>query len=329
MESVRKLRLFAVSLAGTLAVAACGGDSGPSSSTTISQAQATVIGAEAASQIGGLAGGLTSFTSGSVSGGFFAPARPGGLVFARLRKLAPAGVRLRLALLASPDSACVPTISGDTLDTDGDGIPNGASYTFTAGNCSYGDSTGSVVITGGISLVDTDSPTTLFGYDFTLNNFSVTATDSNSQNNSINFVVDGTQLITVTSATAVAAENVSFRYAVNGTNYFTFASDWSTTFTPTSGQIDPTNGPLQAGAFTVGGSYDWDGRTGTNADGNWKFTLATTAPLQYDGQCTDPDYPLESGTLQGAINGNQQVGFTVDFQGCGTLPTITAYDTTP
>ena len=90
MESVRTLRLFAVSLAGMVAVAACGGDSGPSSSTTISQVQATVIGAEAAGQIGGLAGGLTSFSSKSLTGGFFAPALPGGRVFARLRRLSTA-----------------------------------------------------------------------------------------------------------------------------------------------------------------------------------------------------------------------------------------------
>ena len=175
MQSVRTLRLFAVSLAGMVAVAACGGDSGPAASTTVSSVQAAVLGAEASGQVGDIAAGLASFdfSGGSLGGGAFSRKALRGRM-TTLERVVPARYRGQLAMLRRDLGGCDPAVAGDTTDSDGDGIENNATYTFTAANCFYQDTLGNgFAVTGSVSVQDTDGGATLFGFAIDFNHLKV------------------------------------------------------------------------------------------------------------------------------------------------------------
>lgn len=128
-----------------------------------------MIGQAAVDQLGGLANGLSHFTTPGVGGlasGSFAPAGPGGRVLSSsIGRLNPA-VRRSLALISGAED-CVPTESS-TTDTDGDGVPDNNIISFTTSNCAFSDTTDAgeplnFTVTGTVRIQDTDGAPTLFG----------------------------------------------------------------------------------------------------------------------------------------------------------------------
>ena len=88
---------------------------------------------------------------------------------------------------------------------------------------------------------------------------------------------------------------------------------------------DAGQGELQSGTFDITGDYSWSGNFG-QADGDWSFTVSTPTPLHYNESCdTDPE--LDGGQVRAAINGRNNIGFTVDYgPGCGQ-ETVNTFDT--
>jgi hypothetical protein len=315
-----------------VALGACSGD-GNTGSTDLTPAQAAVLGAAAVDQLGGLAAGLSHFSTpgiGGLAGGFFAPAAPGGRVLAStLGRLNPK-VEGGLALLFRAD--CVPTES-DPTDTDGDGIQDDNVVTFTTANCSFSDTTEggeplTVTVTGSVRIQDTDGATTLFGYRVGIARFTVTVKDTLTATPDLQVSVTGSYDANVGSTLANASESLRTALWLNGVRVFGDYANWALGYTPTGGTITLGAATLPAGEFTVNGSYDWSGAY-NNAEGDWSFTLQTPLPLAWDGACDDPAWPFESGQLKGSITARRSVGFTVDYAGCGVIGTITAYGNTP
>jgi hypothetical protein len=327
MQSVRNLRLFAVSLAGMLAVSACGGDSGPAGSSTISQLQANVVGAEATSQVGDIAAGVAGFgfTGDSLGGGFFSRAALRGRM-TTLERVVPSRYRSQLAQLRGGDPNCVPTATGDTTDSDGDGIENNATYTFTAANCFYQDTLGNgFAVTGSVSIQDTDGGATLFGFAIDFNRRKVLFYSDSA---SAGFDWDGTHTATVTSATATTNQAFTARWRVNDLPVYSARYSWGLVYTPDTGTIDPsTQQTLPDGTFDLTGAYAWSGQFGT-ADGDWTFNISTPTPLHWSSSCEGLDPPFDGGQVRASINGRSNIGFTADFTACGTPPVITTFDNT-
>lgn len=322
-----RLRSAATVLAAFLTVSACGG-SDDSGSTDISPAQAQTVGQAAADQLGGLASGLTHFTTPGVGGlgaGFFAPQAPGGrIVSGTLSRLSPK-VQSGLALIRADD--CTPTQS-DSTDTDHDGIPDDNIISFTLANCSSTDTTSeelvTISVTGSVRIQDGDDANTLFGYTVGITALTVTISDTVTGTPDLSVVVAGSFGADVQSTLAAANQNLRTSLRLNGTRVFGDHANWAVSYTPTGGTIDVGAGNLPAGDFTVNGSYDWVGDY-AGATGDWSFSLQTPDPLAYDGSCEDQDWPFESGQLKGAISARRTVGFTIDYAGCGITGTITAY----
>jgi hypothetical protein len=323
MTALRKLGLFASGLAGMLAVGACGSD-GPSADTTIDQQQAAVVGATAADQISDIAGGIGGFgvTGGQLGGGFFSRAEMRGSMRV-LDRIIPARYKPELARLMVGGS-CDPTVTGDSTDTDGDGIENDATFSFTSGNCFYEDSLGNGwAVTGSVSIQDTDGGATLFGFALDLNRLKVLIyTDSASAG----LDWDGSYTANVTSTSVTTSRHFVSRFHVNNTTPYTFRDNWTLTFVPDTGTIDPsTQSELPDGTFDVTGSYGWTGKNNL-ADGNWTFNVSTPTPLHWLSQCEGIDPPFDGGQLLASINGRSNVGFTADFSACGTPAAINTFD---
>jgi hypothetical protein len=327
-----RLRTTGAGLAAVLAMAACGGSDNNGGNTDINPAQAEVIGQAAVEQLGGLANGLSHFTTpgiGGLASGFFAPSAAGGRVLlSSIGRLHPS-IRRSLALLSRADD-CTPSESS-TTDTDGDGIPDDNLVTFTAANCAFSDTTETgepltFTVTGTVRIQDTDGASTLFGYQVGIAAFTVTVADTIGSTPDISVSVSGSFDANVQTALANASQNLRTSLRLNGTKVFGDHADWAVGYTPTAGGIDINAETLPPGEFTLNGSYNWNGDYG-NANGDWSFSLQTTAPMVYDG-CDDDQWVFESGQLKGAISARQTVGFTVDYAGCGVPGTITAYGLT-
>ena len=328
MTEVRKLRLGITGLATAAILGACGGDSGTDLATDINDGQAQIIGQAAATQIGALASGLATFSSPAVAGlqeGFFAPQTATGRFFLHnLGRLHPR-VRPALALLARSET-CAPTIS-DSTDSDGDGIRDNSTATFSTANCSVYDSltATTVTITGSINVQDTDDLNTQFGYHVGFTRFEVSFSDTSAQTADIAIGISGNFGADVTLLTATGTQDVRTHLDLGNTTVFRDDATWTVAYAPATGNIDPANTTLPAGDFTVDGTYAFSGDAGQSSAA-WSFGVNTTAPLNYDGTCQDPDWPFESGTVDVFISARQTVGFTVTYAGCGTPGTIAAYD---
>ncbi|MBP9202313.1 MAG: hypothetical protein KBF47_20000, partial [Gemmatimonadales bacterium] len=176
MKGMHGLRRFAMGLATVTAVAACGDSSGPKGNDTIDPAQAAVVGQEAAGQIADIASDLTTLnaSSGGLGSGLFAPGAPGNRVARIIGRSLPSQYQAQFAAFAAPDAECLPVVSGDTTDSDFDGIINDVTLTFGPGDCAYQDSLGNgFAVTGAFRLQDTDGGSTLWGFAVDYANFRV------------------------------------------------------------------------------------------------------------------------------------------------------------
>lgn len=324
MKWMSGLRRFAMGLATVTAVAACGDSSGPKGNDTIDPAQAAVVGQEAAGQIADIASDLTTLnaSSGGLGSGLFAPGAPGNRVARMIARRLPSQYQAQFAAFAAPDAACVPVVSGDTVDSDLDGIINNVTLTFGPGDCAYQDSLGNgFAVTGAFSLQDTDGGATLWGFAVDYSHFRVLFyTDSASAG----YEFDGGYDATVTANNATANQNFIARWRLNGNPVLRADYAWGVTFLPDTGSLDPGQGELQSGTFDITGDYSWSGNFG-QADGDWSFTVSTPTPLHYNQACdTDPE--LDGGQVRAAINGRNNIGFTVDYgPGCGQ-ETVNTFD---
>lgn len=323
MTATHTLGRLGIGTAALLLAAACG-DGGSGGNTDIDPGQAAVVGGAAAGQIADMAADLATFGNpvGGFSGGVFAPSAFGGKVTRLMARNVPAGFSGHLALLADGDPNCVPTVSGDSADADGDGIQNAALYTFTAANCAYTDSLGNgFALTGSIGITDTDGGATLFGYSIVFNNWRVLFfTDSASAG----FVYDGQYGATVTATTATATQDFSTRWRFNDNLVFAASYDWQVAYAPDTGTIDIGQPELPSGDFDINGAFGWSGDA-AGADGDWSFVLSTPTDLHYNQGCaTDP--PLDAGQLRAAITGRSNVGFTVDYGPACGQETINTFD---
>lgn len=325
MKSMENFGRWSLALAGMLALGACGGgDGGGGNSTSIDQAQAAVVGDVAATQISGMTSSMVNFSSsaGSLGGGFFAPSTATGRLLDGVMRAIPSPEHRAAFAMARLDPNCTPTPDDET-DTDQDGIPDHTMYLF---DCSYTDpqNGSSFTVTGAIHLFDSQDVATGFGFDINFEAFKFALSVPGQGGPTVTeVIVNGFYNVDVLAALAGASQDVSFVFRVNGRRVFLTSWDWAIDFTP-SGTIDFAAEDLPAGNWSINGDFLFAGEAGQN-NGDWAFTLNTTAPLAYGGTCTlEP--PFDSGTIEGAIVGHTSVGFTINYTGCGQLETVTAFD---
>ena len=281
-----------------LGLAACNGDSTGSNGGGLSAAQANEIGSANEDELESSIGSITlDGAFGTV--GLSAPAPASGVS----------------ASIAALPAGC-PAVDNLT-DTDGDGIPDDATFTFTNPPCGFtGWRGGSVGLTGQVEVVD-PSPNA-FDFTATLTDlaFSYTApgnlgTYTASRN--------GTRSRTGSAGGASVSEDIiTVRQRPNFADA-TLHKVGTVTFTPDQGFTLALRQPLPSGNFSLNGTLTWN-----RGQEDFTFVFTTPTALHYNSTCTNTPQRIDSGELDvaGTVNGIPGT-LKVVWSACGQEPTRT------
>lgn len=343
------LKRFSTFLAASALVtlAACGGgDGGPNWADEVDETTATEaadVAAEMATTV------ANSILEGSVSSelpfgfvkGTESPSLTEQLLARARRQLLVRSSRPELANAPSPfrvSAVCEPVISGqldeleEPIDSDEDGIPNDVTVTFPSG-CTEVDGDDTYTYSGSLRYRDVAG---LYGYRLDLNNLRlrVSGTWGYEQvagdgfetgvysSSAITHDVDMTQTLSLRYEDAVVAGPMtvaplsiteSFRWIESAA----YDPDGTITF-----EAEIPNGDL---TFDIDMRRQFDATDGEESvEMALRFTMTTTDPLAIDNvTCNGPT----DGTIVGDLNGNDAVGFTINWSACDTY-TITVRGTT-
>ncbi|HWB42017.1 MAG TPA: hypothetical protein VG500_12195 [Gemmatimonadales bacterium] len=213
------------------------------------------------------------------------------------------------------DDPCVN--SSPATDTDGDGVPDEANYTFTAPPCRYTGVRGfSLDIVGQIRIVDPAPETAGFGADITLTGlrFGLSAEESD-----LEYDVTRNGTITLTGSAAGLEQDVDLQVlrTFSGFSDASVEHVWTIGFDPeTTLQI---NQPLPSGSVTVAGTVAWT----RGQDEQFNLTITTATPLHYDATCESAGQRFDDGELRIAGTFGETPGYVrIAWERCGDDPDI-------
>ena len=215
------------------------------------------------------------------------------------------------AFYAPPGSGC-PTVD-NTTDTDADGAPDDATFTFALPACSFtGFRGGTLEITGTINISDPTPNGADFNYLATLADFQFKLT-SPLPIRTFTATRNGTRALSG-SAAGVSLSNdiVLVRSAPNRADA-TISHNLVLSFTPAAGEVLALGQPLPNGTFTKSGTFTWSRGSITRT-----FTVTTVAPLVWDTSCTT-DRKIVAGEIHATLADGGYIK-TV-WTGCGEEPT--------
>jgi hypothetical protein len=201
-------------------------------------------------------------------------------------------------------------------DTDGDGVPDDATYIFTAPPCRFPDVRGFTLdVVGQLRVVDPAPETAGFGavVDFTNFRFTLTAEDADR-----NYSVTRNGRVTLTgspSGLALSSEMQILR-TFTGLSDAAVEHVWTVDFVPeTTLQI---NQPLPSGTVTVAGTVNWN-----RGDETFELTLTTVTPLHYNAACDDTGQRFDAGELAVSGTFDETPGTVhIGWGDCGDDPSI-------
>lgn len=265
-------------IALVLAVAACGDSTTPSSDATLSASDAGDIGFAEADEVEQAASALTT------------PAEQ--------------------SLLVPGGHGCA-TVD-DATDTDGDLVPDHATYTFALPACSFtGFRGGSLDITGTVTLSDPtpDAPGLAATATLADLTFSFTSPD---QRRSYTAVRNGTRMLTGNAQGASLSNQITVVRTRPDRADATVVHNLLLSFTPDASGSLAFGQPLPSGTFIRSGTFTW-----TRGSVSRTFTVTTVAPLVWDASCTT-DRKIASGETHATLGDGTYVR-TV-WIGCGEDP---------
>jgi hypothetical protein len=212
------------------------------------------------------------------------------------------------------DAPCVPPSSA--TETDGDGIPDDATYTFTAPPCRYEGVRGFTLdVVGQLRIVDAVPQTPGFGADITLTNlrFSLGAEDRDQE---YDVRRNGTMTLTGTPAGLELETDLQVQRTFTGLSEASAEHQWTVGFDPeTSVQI---NQPLPNGSVTVAGTVGW-----SRGNENFNLTISTVTPLHYSSECEATGQRFDEGELRvSGTFGETPGSVRIVWGACGDDPEI-------
>lgn len=219
------------------------------------------------------------------------------------------GGDLAARVLSSP--SCLPDKVGAGIDTDGDGIPNDATSTYTAANCTvYDSATGDAYLVRGVyRLRDTNDDR--FGFRLDITNLSVRSYDGTDNSHQTVFY----NAIETAQTTANAGSYRLILDAEGNSSDFTGPYARRIHYDLTEGYVPvgtvPVNGPLPDGTFTMNGNVEITS-AGEHGAARVVLQLRTTLPLVYDDGCAG----IVTGAHEMRLNGSTTEGIHVVYAGC-------------
>jgi hypothetical protein len=210
-----------------------------------------------------------------------------------------------------------PCVSPSTpADNDGDGVPDDATYLFTAPPCRFtGWRGGTLDIVGQLRVRDPAPSNAGFGYEATITGLRSRFTSANSE-----VIYDVTRNGTRTLSGSVAGLLLTAQLQV----VRTFAGhpdaaidkQWAVNYTPaTPLQI---NGTLPTGSLDIAGTLHW-----SRGAENLSLVVTTPASLHYNADCTDTVQRIDGGELRLAGTFDGTDGYIrVRWSECGKEPSF-------
>jgi hypothetical protein len=286
MRNTSRLLTGAI-LAATVGLGACSDSSGPST-TPLSASNAAEVGDAVASTADlALAGlnptvpnfgtGFPLFTNGRAIGG--------GIAF------------------SPPDTLPSCPAASDLTDTDGDGVPDNAVWTFSAADCTQTDVDGNrSVVTGSVAISD---PGLTAGYDLQLNSLTGQYYQSGDTSPFLQLIMDGDWSLRGTSEAITADQNYTYVLTVLNERV-SLANDLAVAFTAANGTSIAWGVPLPNGTISIDGGWRVSSSRETHS-----LTLLTVTPLSYDDTC--------QGVVAGVLDAYGTGGAVrVTWTACGT-----------
>jgi len=214
----------------------------------------------------------------------------------------------------NPATPCV--APSTPTDTDGDGVPDDATYVFTAPPCRFtGWRGGTLDIVGSLRIQDPAPTGAGFGYDATLTalRFRFTGPDPD-----VIFDVErnGTRTLSGSVTGLLLTTDLQLRRTFSGKPDANVDQQWTVNYTPAA-QLQ-INGPLNSGTLSVAGTFNW-----TRGDENMPLTVTTPTPLHYNADCSDTVQRIDAGEMHLAGNFGDTDGFVrIRWTGCGKDPSF-------
>jgi hypothetical protein len=202
-------------------------------------------------------------------------------------------------------------------DTDGDGVPDDASYTFTAPPCRFEGVRGfNLDVVGTLRVVDPAAETAGFGAAVDLTNFRFSLTDAEDADRNYSFIRNGQLTLSGNTTGLELDSELQILRTFTGLSDAAVEIAWTMDFTPeTTLQI---NQPLPSGSATVAGTVSW-----SRGDENFALTVTTVTPLHYDSACDQAGQRFDDGELSvSGTFGETPGAVRIDWSNCGEDPDI-------
>jgi len=212
------------------------------------------------------------------------------------------------------DDPCVTPSS--SAETDGDGVPDDASFTFTAPPCRFEGIRGfNLDVVGQARIVDPAPDTPGFGANLSLTALRFSLSHEDTERN-YSVVRNGTMVL------SGGPPGLELNTELQVVRSFTGLPDaavelvWTVGFAPeTSLQI---NQPLPDGSVTVAGSVGW-----TRGTESFDLTITTATPLHYDASCEAQGQRFDDGELRvSGVFGDTPGHVRIVWSECGGDPAI-------
>ena len=200
----------------------------------------------------------------------------------------------------------------DVTDSDNDGVPDDATFTFALPACHFENFRGGTLdLTGTIALSDPTPTAADFAWHALLTDFTFKATHTDLE--TFTAVRNGTRDLTGNADGLTLANNITTVRTASGHPSVQVTHNLQLSFAPagalTQGQ------PLPSGTITSTGTLTFvrsgDSRT---------FSVTTPVPLQYDATCSGPRRArIKSGEVRWTLPSGAYV--SVVWTACGSRPT--------
>ncbi len=223
----------------------------------------------------------------------------------------------RLLQPFSTGNAVEPCVTPSSpTDTDGDGVPDDASYTFTAPPCRYEGVRGfNLDVVGQLRITDPAPDIAGFGATVTLTGlrFSLSADDADK---SYSVTRNGTVTLTGSAAGLEQTTDLQVVRTFTGLPDAAVEHQWTVGFDPEATlQI---NQPLPSGSVTVAGTVGW-----TRGSESFDLTVTTATALHYDASCDATGQRFDDGELRVAGTFDETPGYVrITWTDCGDDPSI-------
>jgi hypothetical protein len=221
-----------------------------------------------------------------------------------------------IGTIRTPASSAPCVVSSTPGDSDGDGVPDDATYVLTAPPCQFeGWRGGTLDLVGQLRLQDPAPTSAGFGYDATL-----TVLRSRYTNAAKDKIYDversGTRTLSGSVAGLLLSSDLQLKRTFVGKPDANIAEQWTVNYAPSPPlQI---NGPVNSGTLDISGTMNW-----TRGNEQVALVVTTPTPLEYDASCTDTVQRIKNGELHAAGDFGDMVGFVrVRWNGCGQDPTF-------